>query len=242
MVTPEPHRPSDRPARWAAIGVVSAGLIGGIAGLVVGIMAHPATAWFATFELGIPSAVAGGLVGLVAGTIAQGIAVHASGNPGRAELRWPNVIVTLGELAVLGAVSMMDWASRVDELGRATFTNGPTRLLVSASLASLLLSLMAVVTKWQWPRWLLLATTIATAITAVVVALSRIAAANNSHIARAVGTTTTSYEPGAAVGVGAAFISAGFALVSVLHSSERTALAALGYPPAPHQSSPSELE
>jgi hypothetical protein len=48
-------------------------VVGSIAGLVVGLIAHPATAWFAVFELGIPASILGGLIGLAAGTIAYGV-------------------------------------------------------------------------------------------------------------------------------------------------------------------------
>jgi len=36
-------------------------------GLVVGLNAYPPTAWFAVLEVGIPSAIVGGMLGLVAG-------------------------------------------------------------------------------------------------------------------------------------------------------------------------------
>ena len=39
-------------------------------GLVVGLLVHPATAWFAVFELGIPASILGGLLGLASGAIA----------------------------------------------------------------------------------------------------------------------------------------------------------------------------
>jgi hypothetical protein len=45
------------------------GVIGAIVGLVVGLVAYPPTAWFAVFELGVPAAIAGGVVGLVAALI-----------------------------------------------------------------------------------------------------------------------------------------------------------------------------
>jgi ABC-type uncharacterized transport system permease subunit len=41
-------------------------VIGAIVGLIVGLNANPATAWFAVFELGIPAAIAGSLVGCIA--------------------------------------------------------------------------------------------------------------------------------------------------------------------------------
>ena len=53
--------------RWAAIGAVSAAVLGGVVGLVVGLLVHPATAWFAVFELGIPASILGGLLGLACG-------------------------------------------------------------------------------------------------------------------------------------------------------------------------------
>lgn len=65
-----PLRARPLPFRWAAIGAVSAGLLGGVVGLVVGLRVHPPTAWFAIFELGIPASILGGLVGLASGAIA----------------------------------------------------------------------------------------------------------------------------------------------------------------------------
>ena len=56
--------------RWAAIGAVCAAVVGGVAGLVVGLLVHPATAWFAVFELGIPASILGGFFGLASGAIA----------------------------------------------------------------------------------------------------------------------------------------------------------------------------
>ena len=212
----------------------------------MGLVAYPPTAWFATFEVAIPAAIAGGLVGLVAGTIAQGvlartgsITVQQSAGPG-AERRWPDVVVVVGELVVLGALWALDWASRVDDLERVTYTDGPTSVLVSAALASLLLACMAVASRWQWPRWLLLATTLATAVTAVAVALSSIVAANlDSNSPKVIGPTATSYGLGAAVGVGAAFISAGVAFVGLLKPNDRTDLAAIAYQPTPNGLAPS---
>ena len=43
------------------------GVLGGICGLVLGLIAHPPTAWFAVFEVGLPAAFLGGLGGLVVG-------------------------------------------------------------------------------------------------------------------------------------------------------------------------------
>jgi hypothetical protein len=57
-------------ARWAVVGAASAGVIGAIAGLAVGLFTYAPTAPFAIVELGLPAAVAGGVVGLAAGVIA----------------------------------------------------------------------------------------------------------------------------------------------------------------------------
>jgi hypothetical protein len=59
--------------RCAAIGAVSAALVGGVVGLVVGLLVHPTTAWFAVFELGIPASILGGLLGLASGAIAYAV-------------------------------------------------------------------------------------------------------------------------------------------------------------------------
>jgi hypothetical protein len=61
------------PLRWGAIGAVSMGVLGGVAGIVVGLFANARTAWFAIFELGVPSAIIGGLVGLASRAIASAI-------------------------------------------------------------------------------------------------------------------------------------------------------------------------
>ena len=45
--------------RWGTIGAVSLGVMGGVVGLVVGLLANAGTAWFAILELGIPSAISG---------------------------------------------------------------------------------------------------------------------------------------------------------------------------------------
>jgi ABC-type uncharacterized transport system permease subunit len=56
-------------ARWIVVGATSAGVIGAIVGMVVGLRTYPPTAWFAVFELGIPATIAGGLVGFVAALV-----------------------------------------------------------------------------------------------------------------------------------------------------------------------------
>ena len=55
--------------RSALAGTVCGGVLGGVAGLVLGLLAYPPTAWFAVFELGIPAALAGGILGLIAGSV-----------------------------------------------------------------------------------------------------------------------------------------------------------------------------
>jgi hypothetical protein len=55
--------------RWITVGALLAGVTGGIAGLVIGLFAYPPTAPVAAVEIGFPAFFAGGLVGLVVGTI-----------------------------------------------------------------------------------------------------------------------------------------------------------------------------
>ncbi len=55
--------------RFAAIGAASAGVVGAIVGLVVGLYMYAPTAVFAVVELGLPSALVGALVGLAAALI-----------------------------------------------------------------------------------------------------------------------------------------------------------------------------
>jgi hypothetical protein len=50
--------------------------VGGVAGLVIGLRAYPPTAWFAVLELGIPAGFAGAVLGLLAGSVVQLVAVH----------------------------------------------------------------------------------------------------------------------------------------------------------------------
>jgi len=57
------------PRRWAAIGALSAGVTGAIAGLIVGLFVFAPTALFAAAELGLPAALTGAVAGFVAGTI-----------------------------------------------------------------------------------------------------------------------------------------------------------------------------
>lgn len=55
--------------RFARVGAVSAGAVGAIAGLVIGLHVHAATAWFAVLELGVPAGIVGATVGLVVGVL-----------------------------------------------------------------------------------------------------------------------------------------------------------------------------
>ena len=54
---------SERVMRSIAIGAAVLGAGGAAAGLVIGLMVYPPTVWFAIFELGIPAAVVGGILG-----------------------------------------------------------------------------------------------------------------------------------------------------------------------------------
>ena len=58
--------------RWARGGATCAGVIGAVAGLVVGLIVHPPTAWFAVIELGLPSAIVGTALGTVGGLVVLG--------------------------------------------------------------------------------------------------------------------------------------------------------------------------
>jgi hypothetical protein len=57
------------PVRWALVGTASMGIIGGTVGLVIGILVYPPTAPFAVVELGLPSAIVGGVASLAAGAV-----------------------------------------------------------------------------------------------------------------------------------------------------------------------------
>ena len=52
--------------RWPVVGAVAMGVVAAVVGLVVGLVVYPPTAWAATVELGLPAAVLGGLLGLLA--------------------------------------------------------------------------------------------------------------------------------------------------------------------------------
>lgn len=58
------------PLRYAVIGAVALGLLGGAAGLLVGLRTYVPTAWAAIFEVGLPATVIGFAAGAVAGSLA----------------------------------------------------------------------------------------------------------------------------------------------------------------------------
>ena len=58
-------------ARWVIVGACSAGLIGAIVGLIVGLVDYPPTAPFAAVELGFPATVLGTLGGAIGGILVQ---------------------------------------------------------------------------------------------------------------------------------------------------------------------------
>ena len=62
-----------RPLRYATGGAEILGLLGGIAGLVIGLIVNPPTAWFAVFELGVPATAAGAILGVIAGVIVTAV-------------------------------------------------------------------------------------------------------------------------------------------------------------------------
>ena len=53
--------------RWSMRGGLVCGAVGAGAGLLLGLAAHPPTAWFAVLEVGIPAFVLGTLLGAAAG-------------------------------------------------------------------------------------------------------------------------------------------------------------------------------
>ena len=60
------------PMRHVVGGAILLGAIGCIAGLIVGLVVYAPTAWFAVFELGVPAALVGGLLGLASGVLTMG--------------------------------------------------------------------------------------------------------------------------------------------------------------------------
>jgi hypothetical protein len=57
------------PLRFAATGGLALGALGCVTGLVIGLRVYAPTAWAATFEIGIPSALLGAVLGLAAGSV-----------------------------------------------------------------------------------------------------------------------------------------------------------------------------
>jgi hypothetical protein len=57
--------------RFVIVSAACAGVAGAIVGLILGLRANPATAWFAIFEVGIPALVAGAVLGLAIGLIVR---------------------------------------------------------------------------------------------------------------------------------------------------------------------------
>jgi ABC-type uncharacterized transport system permease subunit len=64
--------------RFAIVGLTVAGVLGGLVGLVLGLRAHPATAWFAVLEVGVPAALVGAVLGLFVGLLT--VAVQRTSN------------------------------------------------------------------------------------------------------------------------------------------------------------------
>jgi hypothetical protein len=60
--------------RFLLVGAACTGVAGAVVGLILGLRANPATAWFAIFEVGIPALVAGAVLGLAIGLF--GLAVR----------------------------------------------------------------------------------------------------------------------------------------------------------------------
>ena len=60
-----PHLP--KPLAYALLPAMWCGLLGGVGGLLIGLIAYPPTAWFAVLEIGIPAALLGFVAGLLAG-------------------------------------------------------------------------------------------------------------------------------------------------------------------------------
>ena len=57
--------------RFTVVGAMTAGILGGLLGLVLGLNGYPPTAWFAVLEVGVPAAILGGLLGALAGLVAS---------------------------------------------------------------------------------------------------------------------------------------------------------------------------
>ena len=90
MRTPRGELGLPLPARAAVAGAGALGSAGCATGLAIGWQVHPPTAWAAAAEIGIPSALLGGAIGLVAGS-ARLLAARRHDRPGR---RTPTVVRT----------------------------------------------------------------------------------------------------------------------------------------------------
>jgi hypothetical protein len=55
--------------RFAVVGAAAGGLLGAAGGLVIGLRTYLPTAPFAAFELSVPGAIGGALLGLLAGAL-----------------------------------------------------------------------------------------------------------------------------------------------------------------------------
>jgi hypothetical protein len=74
--------------RFVLVGALSAGAVGGVVGLVVGLRVYPPTAWFAVFELGVPATIVGALLGLASGLSVKGIRrIHSRQVPAKPGVR-----------------------------------------------------------------------------------------------------------------------------------------------------------
>jgi hypothetical protein len=60
------------PVRFAVLGGLAFGAAGGVVGLIIGLQVYAPTAWAAMFEVGLPAAFVGAVVGLGVGHMADG--------------------------------------------------------------------------------------------------------------------------------------------------------------------------
>lgn len=66
------------PARQAVGGALILGVVGALAGLILGLIAYPPTAWAAVFEIGIPALALGLIGGLIVGLITRAVSARTS--------------------------------------------------------------------------------------------------------------------------------------------------------------------
>lgn len=59
--------------RYSVIGAMALGVPGAIAGLVIGLFVYAPTAWAATIEVGLPTAVLGAALGLAIGSVVYAV-------------------------------------------------------------------------------------------------------------------------------------------------------------------------